>query len=46
MSYEGHLLLPNVENLIYILKILKKIERKFFVFEIIVSELVVLNFLY
>ena len=37
MSYEGRLVLPNVLNIIYIFKILKKIQRKFFVFEIIVS---------
>ena len=37
MSYEGRLVLANVLNIIYIFKILKKIQRKFIVFEIIVS---------
>ena len=36
----------SVQNLICISKIWKKIQEKFFVFEIIASELVVLNCLY
>ena len=43
ISYEGHLFLANVENLIYILKMQKKIQKKFFVFQIIASELVALK---
>ena len=36
----------NVENLNYISNMQKKIQKKFFVFEIISSELVALNCLY
>ena len=46
ISYEGHLFLANVQNLIYILKVPKKIYKRFSVFEIIASELVAFNCLY
>ena len=46
ISNEGHPFLENVKNLIKILKMQKKIEKKFFVFEIIASELIALNCLY
>ena len=46
MSYEGDLFLANVENLIHILKMLKKSEKMFFVFQIIASEMVPINCLY
>ena len=40
MRYEGHLFVENVQNLMQISKMEKKIEKKLFVFEIISSELV------
>ena len=46
MRYEGHLFFENVPNLMQISKMQEKIEKKFFVFEIIASELVALNCLY
>ena len=46
MSYEGLLFLTNVYSLIEILKMRKKIDKRFFVFEIIASELVPVNCLY
>ena len=46
ISYEGHLFFENVLNLMQISKMQDKIDKKFFVFEIIASEFVVLNCLY
>ena len=46
ISYEGHLFLENVQNLIKILKMQKTILKKPFVFEIIASEFIALNSLY
>ena len=46
MSYEGHRFFENVPNLMQILKMEEKIEKKLFVFEIIASKLVALNSLY
>ena len=46
ISYEGHLFFQNVQNLIFISKMQKKIEKIFFLLEIIASELVALNSLY
>ena len=46
MGYEGHLFFENVQNLMQISKMKRKIEKKSFVFEIIVSELIALNCLY
>ena len=46
ISYEGYPFLKYLQNLIHILKMQKKIQKKFFVFEIIASELVALNCLY
>ena len=40
---DAHLFVENVENLMYISKMWRKIHKNFFVFEIIVSELVALN---
>ena len=45
MSYEVLLFFENVANLNKISKIKKKIEKKFFVFGIITSEFVTLNWL-
>ena len=46
ISYEGHLFFENVQNLIYLSKMLKKIQKKFFLLEIIAPELAALNCLY
>ena len=46
IGYEGHLFFENVQNLIYISKMQRKIEKNSFISEIIVSQLVALNFLY
>ena len=46
IGYEGHLFFENVQNLIEISKRERKIEIKSFVSDIIVSELLALNFLY
>ena len=46
MSYEGLLFLANVDSLIEILIMQKIIEKRFFVFDIIASELITLNSLY
>ena len=46
MSYEGHIFFENVLNLMQILEMQKKMDKKVFVFEIIASELVALNCLY
>ena len=43
ISYERHLFFENISNLIQISKILEKVHKKVFVFEIIASELVALN---
>ena len=43
ISYEGHLFFSNVENLMEISKMQEKTEKKLFVLEIILSELVALN---
>ena len=40
---DGHLVVENVQNFMYISKMRRKIDEKYFVFEIIVSELVALN---
>ena len=45
MGYEGGFF-EKVQNLMKISKMQRKIDKKFFVFEIIVSELVALNCLY
>ena len=42
----GHVFFQNVQDLIYISKMQQKIEKKFYVFEIIASQFVSLNFLY
>ena len=46
ISYEGHLFSENVKHMRYISKMQKKIDKKFFLFERIASELVALNSLY
>ena len=46
ISNEGHLFLKNVQNLNDISKMLQNIEEKFFVFQILASELVALYCLY
>ena len=46
MGHEGQVFLENVQNLMYISKMRREMEKKFFVSEIIVSELVALNCLY
>ena len=46
MSYEGLVFLANVYSLIEVLIMQKKIEKRFFVFEIIASELIPLYCLY
>ena len=46
MSYDGLLFLANVYSLIEILIMQKIIEKRFFVFDIIASELIALNSLY
>ena len=46
IGYEEHLLVENVQNLIVISKMQRKIQKKSFVSQIIVSELVALNILY
>ena len=46
ISYDDHPFFENVQNLIYISKLQKKIERNFLVSEIIGSELFVSNCLY
>ena len=44
--YEDHLFFENVQNLMYVSKMETIIEKKSFVSEIIVSELVALNCFY
>ena len=46
IGYEGHLFFENVLNSMYIAKMQRKIGKKSFVSDIIVFELVALNFLY
>ena len=46
IGYEDHLLFENVQNLMSISKMQRKIEKKYFVSEIIISDLVALNCLY
>ena len=46
IGYEGHLFIENVHNLMEILKMQRKFEKKSFSCEIIVSESVALNYLY
>ena len=46
ISYEGHPFFENVGNLMQISKMQEKIDKNFFVFKIIASELVALNSLY
>ena len=45
MGYESHHFFENRQNLMLISKMHRKIEKKSFIFEIMVSELVALNFL-
>ena len=45
-NYEGDLFFENVENLIWTSKIDKKIQKMFFLSNIIASEMAVLNCLY
>ena len=45
-SYEGHLFFENVQNWIEISKMLKKIQKIFFVSEIIASESIAINCVY
>ena len=46
VTYEGHLVLKNAQNLIQISKVQKNVEKKLFVYEISSSELVALNCLF
>ena len=46
IAYEGHLFFENVQNLNYISGMQRKIEKKSLLSEIIVYELVTLNYLY
>ena len=46
IGYEGHLFFENVQNVMYILEMRRKIQEKLFLSEIIVCELVPLNSLY
>ena len=46
INYEGHIFSENVQNLIYMSKMQKKIQKKFFLLDVIVSELAELNCLY
>ena len=45
-GYEGHLFFENAKNLIQVSEMRRKIEKKFFFSEIIVSELIPLNCVY
>ena len=46
IGYEDHLFVENVQNLMQISKMQRIIQKKYFVSEIILSELVALNCLY
>ena len=46
IGHEGRLFFEDVQNLILVSKMRRKSQKKYFVSEIIVSELVALNFLY
>ena len=46
MGYEDHLFVENIQNLMWISEMQRKIQKKSFVSEILISELVVLNCFY
>ena len=46
IGYEGHLFFENVQNLMWISKMQRKIQKKSFISEIIISGFVALNCLY